>query len=77
MAKKPAKNRMGRPPKAEEARKGRWLQVRLTDPEKTAFDRAAGIAGIDLSAWVRERLRMAARKEIGQLGEKPEFDLEK
>jgi hypothetical protein len=50
--------------------------VRVTDPEKAAFDRASDIAGMDLSVWVRDRLRIVARGEIEKTGEKPAFDLE-
>lgn len=40
------------------------LEVRLEPGEKEGFRAAADIAGIDLSAWVRERLRRAARQEL-------------
>lgn len=40
------------------------LLVRLERTEKQAFAEAADIAGIALSAWVRERLRWAAVKEL-------------
>ena len=32
--------------------------------EKQAFKEAADLAGLALSAWIRERLRTAARKEL-------------
>jgi uncharacterized protein (DUF1778 family) len=54
----------GRPPKKKGSVKTRYLQVRVTDPEKAAFDAAADLAGLDMSAWVRERLRLLARKEL-------------
>ena len=69
--------RTGRPPKPKSDRKVRYLQVRVDDAEKAAFDRATGLSGIDLSSWVRERLRGIARKEIMAVGEKAAFDLEK
>ncbi len=40
------------------------LLVRLEQSEKVAFAAAADLAGIALSAWVRERLRWAAVKEL-------------
>ena len=40
------------------------LQLRVQPEEKSAFQDAANLAGIALSAWVRERLRMAARIEL-------------
>ena len=54
----------GRPTKKKGSTKTRYLQVRVSDPEKAAFDAAADLAGLDLSAWVRERLRAVARKEL-------------
>ena len=45
-------------------RKAEMLQVRLNAGEKTAFEDAAGLAGIALSAWVRERLRLNAAREL-------------
>lgn len=44
------------------------LYIRLTDPEKQAFQMAAEIAGIPLSAWVRERLRLAAIRDLELAG---------
>lgn len=40
------------------------IQLRLLPEEKQAFQEAAELAGIPLSAWVRERLRRAARIEL-------------
>ena len=40
------------------------LQLRLQPDEKQAFQGAAALAGISLSAWVRERLRTAAIREL-------------
>jgi hypothetical protein len=65
--------RTGRPPKPSESQKKHWLQVRITATEQAAFKRAAELAGIGTSTWVRERLRMIARKEIKDAGEKPAF----
>jgi hypothetical protein len=36
--------------------------------EKQAFKQAADLAGLALSAWVRERLRLAARDELERAG---------
>jgi hypothetical protein len=54
----------GRPPKAPDRVKADYLDIRLGAPEKQAFRDAADLAGLDLSAWVRERLRAMARKEL-------------
>lgn len=54
----------GRPKKDPARAKGEYLEVRLEATEKQAFRDAADLAGLDLSAWVRERLRSAARKEL-------------
>jgi uncharacterized protein (DUF1778 family) len=40
------------------------MEIRVQPEEKTAFREAAELAGIPLSAWVRERLRRAARIEL-------------
>ena len=40
------------------------LQLRLQPKEKQAFQEAAALAGISLSAWVRERLRTAAIRDL-------------
>jgi len=44
--------------------KARVLQIRLTDEEKQGFQEAADLAGIPLSSWVRERLRVTAIREL-------------
>lgn len=40
------------------------IQIRVTPEEKKAFQEAADIAGTALSAWMRERLRRAAIREL-------------
>jgi hypothetical protein len=40
------------------------LLIRLQSAEKSAFQEAASLAGVPLSAWIRERLRSAAAKEL-------------
>ena len=54
----------GRPKKESDRTKDDYLDIRLGGAEKQAFRDAAELAGLDLSAWVRERLRVAARKEL-------------
>lgn len=44
------------------------LQIRLRPDEKEAFEKASDLAGITLSAWVRERLRLAAIRELENAG---------
>jgi hypothetical protein len=44
------------------------LQLRLLPMEKEAFQKAADLAGVALSAWVRERLRKAAVRELESAG---------
>lgn len=63
----------GRPQKTSEKTKGELLQVRLETSEKQVFAQAAGLSGLELSAWVRERLRRAAIKELGENGILAEF----
>lgn len=49
------------------------LLVRMTPGEKQAFKDAAELAGIPLSAWMRERLRRAARRELEEAGRRIAF----
>ena len=56
--------RRGRPPKAAGQTKTEYLDIRVEATEKLAFREAAELAGLDLSAWIRERLRANARKEL-------------
>lgn len=49
------------------------MEIRLQDDEKRAFQGAAKLAGIPLSAWVRERLRTACIRELEGAGLKVPF----
>ncbi len=53
--------------------KAQVLQIRLTDAEKRGFQAAASLAGIPLSSWVRERLRLAAIRDLESVGQKIPF----
>jgi hypothetical protein len=44
--------------------KTEFVKIRLSDAEKRGFEKAADRAGISLSAWMRERLRRAAIREL-------------
>jgi uncharacterized protein (DUF1778 family) len=60
----------GRPKKSEDEKQTEYLDVRLTEAEKTGFKDAADLAGMPLSAWVRFALRQAATKALRE-AEKP------
>lgn len=49
------------------------MLLRMGPAEKEAFLDAANAAGAPLSVWIRERLRSAAIKELGELGKKAAF----
>jgi uncharacterized protein (DUF1778 family) len=49
------------------------LNLRVAAAEKATFARAAEIAGVPLSAWIRERLRIAALRELDNIGEAAQF----
>jgi uncharacterized protein (DUF1778 family) len=49
------------------------LEFRLGSDEKEAFQRAAEIAGLPLSSWIRTNLRKAARETLEQIGEQVPF----
>lgn len=61
---------MGKTTVDERSRKSRddRLELRLEIAEKEAFRQAADLAGVPVSAWVRERLRRAAREELEGFG---------
>ncbi len=40
------------------------MQVRVQPKEYESFKEAAGASGLDLSAWVRQQLIQAARREM-------------
>lgn len=56
-----------------EQQKSQILQIRLSAPEKKGFDLAASLAGISLSSWVRERLRLSAIRELEGAGRRVPF----
>ena len=60
--------RRGRPPKGSDKVKGIRLDMRLNEAEKEGFRAAAELSGLDLSAWIRERLRQVAGKELERAG---------
>lgn len=45
-------------------RKAMVIRTRIDEDEKRAFEEVANLAGISLSAWMRERLRRAAIREL-------------
>jgi uncharacterized protein (DUF1778 family) len=44
--------------------KTKLIQIRVRPSEKDGFQAAADLSGLALSAWMRERLRRAAAKEL-------------
>jgi hypothetical protein len=54
---------MARPTKPKDEARAKMLQVRVQQGEYLTFKEAAEKSGLDVSAWVRERLIQAARKE--------------
>jgi hypothetical protein len=49
------------------------VQIRLTEAEKAGFAQAAALAGVPLSTWVRERLRLASIRELESAGKRVPF----
>ena len=54
-------------------RKAQTIQIRLTEAEKRGFQAAADLSGIPLSAWVRERLRQTAIRDLESAGQRAPF----
>ena len=69
----PSEKRRGRPPKGSGKTKGNRIDMRIDDAEKDGFRAAAELAGLDMSAWIRERLRQAAWKELEKAGQPVPF----
>ncbi len=61
----------GRPKQAN--RRTEYLEIRLNENEKRAFQEAAQISGISVSTWVRERLRRAVIRELEEAGRPATF----
>jgi hypothetical protein len=55
---------MARPPKPKGESRDKLMQVRVLAAEYAAFGKAAKASGLDLSGWVRERLRLIAKQEL-------------
>jgi hypothetical protein len=53
--------------------KGQVLQIRLTEEEKQGFQLAADLSGIQLASWARERLRLAAIRDLESAGQRVPF----
>lgn len=49
------------------------LLLRLTSDEKLAFEESAEIAGVSVSAWMRQQLRLAASQELSRVGKRAPF----
>ena len=49
------------------------IQIRVTEAEKDGFTQSADLAGISLSSWVRERLRLASIRELESAGRQIPF----
>ncbi|MBC8352400.1 MAG: hypothetical protein H8E66_10460 [Planctomycetes bacterium] len=64
---------MARPQKQEGYARNKLLQVRLLPGEYEVFKESAESTGLDLSAWVRERLRQAARRDLKAARDDPAY----
>ena len=53
--------------------KSKTIQIRVTPEEKAGIIEAAEISGISLSSWVRERLRIAAIRDLEGAGRRVPF----
>jgi hypothetical protein len=53
--------------------KAQVIQIRVSAAEKQGFAAAADLAGIPLSSWVRERLRLAAIRDLEGAGQRIPF----
>jgi hypothetical protein len=70
---KTQQKRPGRPKKSSDQLQTEYLDVRLIASEKEAFKAAADLAGMPVSAWVRDRLRRNAKEELREAGQSVPF----
>lgn len=54
-------------------KKEKQIIIRVSEEEKQAFELAAEISGVGLSAWARQQLRTATIAELKTVGETPAF----
>jgi predicted HicB family RNase H-like nuclease len=59
---------MARPKKESDEARSKLMQVRLQVKEYREFKDAAEAAGMELSVWVRAKLRDAARRDVRKYG---------
>jgi hypothetical protein len=57
------KRKVGRPALPKGEVKGRVTPIRFQESERTLFEQAAQKAGLSLSEWIRQSLRMAAEQK--------------
>jgi len=55
----------GRPPKGDGTQTDR-INLRAEPEEKARFETAARKAGLSLTDWVKDRLRRAVKRELGE-----------
>ena len=67
------KSKPGRPKQDPSKLKDKAVLLRLESKEKRGFLDASQLAGIPLSAWMRERLRWAASDELQKAGREIPF----
>jgi hypothetical protein len=58
---------------ADESTEKVAISFRMLKEEKAAYDKAARIAGMSLSTWMRTRLRSVVAKELRAAGEPHPF----
>lgn len=63
----------GPKPKPSDSRRSELIQLRVLATEKEAFEAAAKLAGLTLSAWLRVRMRATSRLELEENGETVPF----
>jgi predicted HicB family RNase H-like nuclease len=63
MRKNIEKNSVGRPPKGSKPMCGR-LEIRLIEGEKDQYERAAELAGVPLSEWIRGTLNREVEQAL-------------
>ena len=62
--------RTGRPPKQPDEMLTARIDFRMLPEEKELFEKAADHASVKVSAWMRDRLKKTAHKELQRRGKR-------
>ena len=66
-------NDLRHPKPKKSKRLNEYILIRVEATEKNGFEETAAVAGVSLSSWIRERLRLAPICELEGVGRRVPF----